>query len=144
MTTDRRAAAGVGLLLGCVLSGCGGGGITAPRTAPVAGTVLLKGKPAAGVRVRFHPKFDMGTIKFTPSGLTDKQGRFTLSTAAAGDGAPPGDYAVSFDWPQVTSDRAGLEIEVDAWKGRYADPAAGRWLATVRTQDNQLEPFRLE
>ncbi len=137
MTTSR-----LGLFV-VLLAGCGGG-VSAPRTAPVAGTVLLKGKPAAGVTVRFHPRFDMGAVTFTPAGLTDKDGRFTLTTAAAGDGAPPGDYAVTFELLRGGADKLGRDIEEDAWKGRYADPAAGRWPATVKKGNNQLEPFRLD
>jgi 5-hydroxyisourate hydrolase-like protein (transthyretin family) len=106
--------------------------------------VLLKGKPAAGVKVTFHPKFDMGAVKFTPSGLTDKNGRFTLSTAAPSDGAPPGEYAVTFELPQVTADKVGREIEVDAWKGKYGDPATDRWKVTIRNGENDLEPFKLD
>ena len=140
MTTSRRGAI---VALVCVAAaGCGG--ISAPRTAPVAGTVLVKGKPAAGVTVTFHPKFDMGAVKFTPLGLTDKDGRFTLTTAAAGDGAPPGDYAVTFEMLRGGADKMGRDIEVDAWKGKYADLAAGKWPATVKSGENQLEPFRLD
>ena len=84
MTTSRSAL----VALACAVAiGCGGGGISAPRTAPVSGTVLYKGKPAAGVTVKFHPKFDMGSVKFTPYGVTNKDGRFALNTAAPNDGA---------------------------------------------------------
>ncbi len=124
MTTSRALVA-----LACaLLVGCGGpASLSAPRTAPVSGTVLHKGKPLAGVRVTFHPRFDIGSVKFAPSGLTGNDGRFTLSTVAAGDGAP-----------------AGLDTEVDAWKGKYADPTAGQWPATVGAGENELGPFRLD
>ena len=126
--------------------GCGGSGISAPKTAPVRGVVHYKGKPAAGVRVTFHPQFDMGSVKFTPSGVTDKDGKFTLSTAAAGDGAPPGEYVVTFERPQVESDRksSGIEVEVDAWKGKYSDPAASQRKVQIQKGENELEPFRLD
>jgi hypothetical protein len=139
VTTSRWAAVAAAWV---AATGCGGG-ISAPRTAPVAGTVTVKGKPAAGVRVTFHPRFDMGSVKFTPSGETGQDGRFTLSTAAPNDGAPPGEYAVTFELPRVSADKGGREIEVDAWKGKYADPATGTKV-TVRKGENQLEPFRLD
>ena len=142
MTTSRPAL--VTLACAAAAAGCGGGGVSAPRTASVAGTVLLKGKPATGVTVTFHPKFDMGAVKFTPSGLTGKDGRFTLITAAPGDGAPPGDYSVTFELMRGGADKMGRDIEADAWKGKYADPAAGSWPVTVRPGDNRLEPFRLD
>jgi hypothetical protein len=109
----------------------------------VSGTVLVKGKPVAGVKVTFHPQFDMGTVKFTPNGETGKDGRFTLSTAAAGDGAPPGEYSVTFELLRGGADKAGRDIEVDAWQGKYADPAKSSWKVTIKDGDNTLEPFRL-
>lgn len=125
--------------------GCGGaGGISAPRTAPVSGTVLVKGKPTAGVKVTFHPQFDMGQVKFNPNGETDKEGRFTLNTAAGAAGAPPGEYAVTFELLRAGTDRAGLDVEVDAWKGKYADPSKGSFKVTVKDGDNALEPFKLD
>jgi hypothetical protein len=123
--------------------GCGGG-ISAPRTYPVTGTVMFKGKAAAGVKVTFHPQFDMGSVKFTPSGETGKDGRFTLSTAAPNDGAPPGDYVVTFELLRGGTDKRGLDIEVDVWKGKYADQAGGKFKVTVKSGDNALEPFALD
>lgn len=140
MITSRIAI----VALACaVAAGCGGGDISAPRTAPVGGTVLFKNKPVAGVTVTFHAKFDMGAVKFTPNGTTNKDGKFTLSTAAAGDGAPPGDYAVTFELLKGSADKAGRDIDVDVWKGKYADLTTAKTV-TVLKGDNQLEPFNLD
>jgi hypothetical protein len=139
VTTSRVLVA----LVCAVAVGCGGGGISAPRTAPVSGTVTFKGKPAVGVTVTFHPKFDMGAVKFTPNGVTNKEGRFTLNTAAPGDGAPPGDYTVTFQLLVAGADKAGRDTDVDAWKGKYADVASGKPV-TIQKGENQLEPFQLD
>lgn len=140
MTTSRAFVA----LVCAAAVGCGGsGGLSAPKTAPVSGTVLVKGKPVAGVKVTFHPQFDMGAVKFTPNGDTDKDGRFTLNTAAGGAGAPPGDYAVTFELLRAGTDNAGQDVEVDAWKGKYADPTKGPKV-TIQDGDNALEPFKLD
>jgi hypothetical protein len=40
-----------------------------------------------------------------------------------GDGAPPGEYAVTFELVQAAADKAGRDAEADIWKERYADPA---------------------
>lgn len=143
MTTSRRAFV---VLVCAAAAGCGSGsgGISAPRTAPVSGTVLLRGKPATGVKVTFHPQFDMGAVKFTPNGETNKEGRFSLSTAGGGAGAPPGDYAVTFELLRGGADKNGLDIEVDVWKGKYADPAKSSFKVTVKDGDNALEPFKLD
>jgi hypothetical protein len=132
--------------LACMLAvvGCNKQGLSVPRTAPVSGTVLFKGKPAVGVKVTFHPQFDMGAIKFTPNGETGKEGRFTLSTGAPNDGAPPGDYTVTFELLRGGADKAGRDIEVDVWKGKYSDPAKSTLKVTIKSGDNNLEPFKLD
>ncbi len=119
--------------------GCGGG-LSAPRTVPTSGTVLFKGKPAAGVKVTLHPKFSM---QFTPNGVTGTDGRFTLSTAAPLDGAPPGEYAVTFERLRPGADPRGLDTEFDIWKGKYANPATAPQV-TVGSAAAPLEPFRLD
>lgn len=124
--------------------GCGSGGVSAPRAAPASGTVLVKGRPVAGVKVTFHPQFSMGSVTFTPIGETNKEGRFTVSTGGAGDGAPPGDYVVTFELLRGGSDKNGQDIEVDAWKGKYADPAKSSFKVTIKDGDNALEPFKLD
>src|SRR5262245_49769133 len=128
----------------CLPCGCGKG-ISVPNTNPVQGKVLLNGRAAAGIRVTFNPQFDMGKVKFLPSGITDREGKFALSTAAANDGAPAGEYAVTFAFPQIESDRknSGIEIEVDAWKGKYADPAQSKYKIQVHKGENNLEAFQL-
>ena len=128
----------------CALAvGCDGGGISAPRTAPVSGTVLVKGKLTAGVKVTFHPQFDMGSVKFTPNGETNKNGLFNLSTAASGDGAPPGNYVVTFELTRAGADKNGQDIDIDMWKGKFADPAKSSFKVSVKDGDNVLEAFKL-
>lgn len=134
------AVAVVAWSLGC------SGNVSAPRTAAVRGVVRYKGKPAAGVTVTFHPQFDIGSVKFAPSGLTGNDGTFTLSTALPGDGAPPGEYVVTFARIQIQSDRksSGIETEVDLWKGKYSNPENSAFRVKVKKGENALEPFALE
>jgi hypothetical protein len=67
--------------------GCGKSG-TVPTIA-VTGTVTHNGQPVEGVSVGFIPESGRPA-----SGLTDAQGRFTLSTFASGDGAVAGSHKV--------------------------------------------------
>ena len=60
------------------------------------------------------------------------------------DGAPPGDYSVTFELMRAGADKQGQDIEIDAWKGKYADQAAGKWPITVKSGENALEPFKLD
>ena len=119
--------------------GCGGS-ISAPRTVPTSGTVLFKGKPTGGVKVTLHPKFNM---KFTPNGVTGNDGRFNLSTGAPMDGAPPGEYSVTFELMQAGADERGRDTDFDVWKGKYADVDTGLRV-TVGTSATTLEPFSLD
>lgn len=109
-----------------------------PKTVSVQGTVLYKGKPLDGVRVMLHPQFDIGRIKFRPSGTTDARGHFTLSTGSPNDGAPPGEYVVTFSRPKGADDD-----EVDTWRGRHNDPSRSKWRVVVRA-DGPLDPLRID
>lgn len=124
--------------------GCSSSKLTPPKTVPVSGSVTYKGRPASGVRVRFHPQFDIGKVKFIPYGETGPDGKFLVNTGAPGNGAPPGDYIVSMEMPRIEPDpRDGLESEVDQWKGAYSDPAKSDWKVTIQEGENLLEPFRV-
>jgi len=77
------------LLLFASISGCGS---SASGTAAVSGRVTYKGKPLAKANVSFTPA--EGATR-AAEGLTDSNGRYTLGTFAAGDGALPGKYRIS-------------------------------------------------
>jgi len=68
--------------------GCGSGN---PKTHKVTGIVTYQGKVVDGASVSFFVK---GAAR-PSSGLTDAQGKFTLTTFAANDGALPGDNIVT-------------------------------------------------
>ncbi|WP_165071435.1 peptidase associated/transthyretin-like domain-containing protein [Paludisphaera rhizosphaerae] len=128
------------VFISAAVVGCAGEGISAPRTVPTSGTVMFKGKPVAGVKVTLHPKFNM---TFTPNGMTGQDGRFVLSTAAPMDGAPPGEYSVTFELLKTGADKRGLDTEFDVWKGKHANPDTGP-KATVGSSETTLEPFLLD
>jgi len=76
------------LAAGLVISGCSG----SAKTAAVTGRVTYKDKPVAKASVSFTPAEGA-----TPAanGITDEDGRFTLSTFGINDGALPGKYRVA-------------------------------------------------
>ena len=111
-----------------------------PNTVPAGLSSLLNGKPKAGIRVTYHPQFDVGSRKFTPNGSTTADGKFTLSTAQPFDGAPPGEYIVTFDLPYITN--GPIEEEVDLFKGKYKDPLKSTW--KVKVEANSQETFQLQ
>ncbi len=104
----------------CSLAGCNDG---KPTRVPVAGTVLIDGKPLA-----------LGSIQFVPEGARasgsaiDNQGHFILSCYARGDGAVVGKHKVRVTAAQNLSEKqlrweapkkysdintSGLEFTVD-------------------------------
>lgn len=76
-------------LAAATLPGCGEGG---PKVVPVAGKVLVDGKPIEGLLVTFLPK-DAKTGR-AATGRTDESGAFTLTTNKLNDGALVGEYTV--------------------------------------------------
>ncbi len=129
-------------LVAVVLVACNRIDAFKPSTVQAGGTVLVGGKPKAGVRVTYHPQFNIGSVKFTPNGTTNSQGKFTLSSGKPGDGAPPGEYVVTFEFPVLSS--GGVEQEIDLFKGKYSSPEtnASKWKVTVA--EGSQENFRLD
>lgn len=90
----RCAILSAALLLGL---GCSKGPKT--PTVPVSGTIKYKGDPVAQATVGFVIKTATeGKTQHPARGVTDDQGRYTLSTYINPNeypGAPPGDYIVT-------------------------------------------------
>lgn len=61
-----------------------------PRVVPARGVVRYNGQPLAGATVTFTNT----SAQVAASGLTDADGRFTLTTFTPGDGAVPGKHLV--------------------------------------------------
>jgi hypothetical protein len=69
-------------------AGCGSG----TRPLPVNGVITWEdGKPVPGATAVFVPKEKEGK---TAGGLSDKDGKFELTTSNTGDGALPGEYTI--------------------------------------------------
>lgn len=129
----------------CLAMGCFSSTLTPPRTVPVSGSVTHQGKPVPGVRVKFHPQFDIGKLEFIPYGETGADGKYVLNTGALGNGAPRGKYIVTLERPDIGIDpKDGLEAEVDGLKGAYSDPAKSEWIVTLKDGENVLDPFQIK
>ncbi len=76
-------------LVTLVVSGCDDG---RPKTVSATGTVMVDGKPVAGLVVMFVPKDEK--VGRAASGRTDESGAFQLTTNRMNDGAVTGDYKV--------------------------------------------------
>lgn len=112
---------------------------------PVRGRVLVDGQPAAHAQVLFHPA-ESPTEELRPSGQTDEQGYFNLTSYVNSDGAPEGSYAVTVSWFRVF--RAGAQPNADIVRHnvlpyRYATPQTSQLRVTVNKGSNELTPLQL-
>ena len=77
-----------------MMNGCGSGVEPGPPLIPVTGTARLDGKPLVGATVMFNPT--PGTPGNGGFGVTDAEGKFTLTDYSGNPGCPEGDYGVTF------------------------------------------------
>lgn len=113
---------------------------------PVSGQVTFKGTPMAGAMIGYHPLGDPDPRAVRMQATAGKDGRYTLTTYVAGDGAPTGEYAVTLYWPgprvaRKTEDPTAEEDEIppDRLKRLFADPKTTTLRATVREQANTID-----
>jgi hypothetical protein len=136
-----QRCAGAGLLaclflslLGCKAKDKG------PPCYPVRGKVLYRGEAAANVDVYFHPVGAGSERAQRPHGRTNAQGELELTTRRRGDGAPEGEYRVTFFWAEAEN----VEEPADRLGGRYRDPATSAFRIQVRPEENKIDPFNLQ
>ncbi|HEV7280587.1 MAG TPA: hypothetical protein VGN57_10310 [Pirellulaceae bacterium] len=125
-------------------------------THPATGEVRWQGKPVAGVRITLHPTGaatpPAGDLR--PSGTSEANGTFSLSTYEIGDGAPVGEWKVTAVWPDPDfKPRTPEEIEAasgasgdskpDKLRGKFATPVDSFWLITIAEGVNSLPPIDL-
>jgi hypothetical protein len=117
-----------------------------PEAYPVKGKVMYRGKPAEGFRVAFHPLEPWNGAQFAPSGTTNAAGEFAIHSYKEDDGAPAGDYVVTFSWPQEisTGDPDDAPRIVDRLRGALASPQKSNLRVTIVKGENSLEPFVLQ
>jgi hypothetical protein len=152
---DSRVSRVLAVTIVAAASGCG----SPAGLAPVSGTVLYRGQPAAGAVVYFHRQDESGAAGVpAPSGVVADDGRFSLSTDGLGPGARPGTYAVLVEWRDAKGDgvvpvkstgkvklvkRSRVRSGPDRLNGRYFDIGKPLLRAEVGAGSNSLPPFEL-
>jgi hypothetical protein len=140
------------LLLSLVLcaAGCGQADPSLKPVYPVQGSLFVKGKPAKGAAVMFHPlPLEAGRpTALTSRGTVSDDGAFRLTTYNTDDGAPEGEYAVTVYWPGKRSrgaseDADALDLPPDQLGLRYVDPSASAIKIQIKAPETRLEPFQL-
>lgn len=103
----------VGVVCTGLLTGCGSRPGPKPdveRVVPVSGTLTYQGKPLESYQVTFLPVDG----RRAAVGITDAEGKFTMGTNDAGDGAPPGKHKVAVAFVGAAADEIpGQEAIVD-------------------------------
>src|SRR3954469_10562460 len=125
MTSALVGRRGWGKGLPCLvllLTGCGARD-EGPPCYPVRGQVLFRGQPAVDADVFFHPVSEGDGRAPRPHGKVDAHGEFQLTTRRLHDGAPPGEYTVTFFWASADN----VEEPSDRLRGRYRNPQTSGW-----------------
>lgn len=142
------------------LMGCGRTGH--PELVPVSGVVQFQGKPLEGAEVVFRneqaPRFAVG--------ITDKHGRFRLTSFQTNDGAVVGEHKVTISKSKANPELSGASVEnpsaaygqgmAAAASGKldkiakqelpakYADPKTSSLTATVSKDSKKEFDFKLD
>jgi hypothetical protein len=137
--TKRLLSTLVVLTLALLCSACSSG---RKPVQPVRGQVLVDGRPAAQAQVLFYPA-DGAKEEPHPTGQTDDQGYFDLTSYAKGDGAPEGNYVVTVTWFRVWQDARREVVRYNALPKRYAAPQSSQLRVTVAKGNNELNALQL-
>lgn len=135
----RGVFSALGLSILCLgLTGCDPGApapIDPKAVVPIKGVIQLDGVPTEKISVILHPK-DLGEDgrNDTPSrGLTNADGKFAITTYYQDDGAPIGEYSITFKQELLTH----LKPAPDELQGKYSNPATSNHTVTVKGDEGE-------
>jgi hypothetical protein len=144
LTSRRQVLTLLASGLAGFFSGCASRG--RKRVHPVRGRILVNGQPAAQAQVVLHPPEAAGEAAaevVKPTGQTDEEGYFSLTSYAQSDGAPEGDYAVSVTWFRVASRGKNDVVRYNALPQRYASPQTSLLKVSIQKDTRELPPLQL-
>src|SRR5437870_3229905 len=111
---------------------------------PVSGKVYFEGQPATGALVVFHSLGQSELKEAKPRAVVEEDGSFRVTTYAAKDGAPPGDYAISIAWKRKTvknpRGKGTPRKMATNFPERYQDPKTSGLVVHIRQEANELPP----
>ena len=125
------------------VSGCGREQKGGPREAtyPITGIVTIDGSPTEQVQVICHSVGD-SKVATGSAAYTQADGSFSIGTYESGDGAPAGEYKLTFKWGQINL--MSGRYEGDKLNDRYSDPDASEFSVTVQDgKENDLGEIAL-
>lgn len=130
------------LSMAIIVSGCSGKDYAEVEVMPIAGKLSVKGTPAHGAYVTFHPKDDVGMTKGNvPFARVQPDGTFQVTTYDTNDGIPKGKYAVTVYWP-LDPDARGPSP--DRLQDRFSRPENPAFEAIVDETTKELGPWDIQ
>lgn len=111
------------------------------QTHKISGRILYDNKAAEGVAVYLGPIAAprVPDIPANPHGVTDKQGRFTISTYGEDDGAPLGKYQIMMVWVDQDSK---VESNPDKFFGWF-DAVNSKIMVQVKEGENEIPEIKV-
>lgn len=131
----------LGLLSVLLWSGCGKKEAARLTLQPVEGKLHVDGKPAARAQLMFYPDpplTDSNGRSLKPTAEVDAAGKFRPSTYVAGDGLPPGKYAVTVTWPKIIVDQGEEQQGPDQLGGQFSNSKKPITTVTVQLQEGEI------
>jgi hypothetical protein len=113
-----------------------------PALYPVKGSVIFEGAPAAGAVLTFHRLGDSNKTNL-PHATVAADGSFALTTAIPGDGAAPGQYAITVIWRKKGKNRGDNDEGGWMLPQRYLSADLSGLTAEVKDGPTELPPFVL-
>lgn len=131
------------LFLAVFLSVVGCERSTRQPTYPVKGKVHVNGKPAQDLFIYLHPMDQNNPNAVRPFAQTNENGEFELNSYVTGDGAPVGEFIVTFDWPMKSGTFKNRFEGPDQLRGKYKQPDKSKFRINITKQGQLLETFEL-
>lgn len=132
----------IGLIIfSTMLFGCGKENNVVIQTHKISGRVLYDNKAAEGVAIYLGPIAAprVPAIPANPHGITDKQGRFTISTYGEEDGAPLGKYQLMMMW---VDENSKLESKTERFYGWY-DSVNSKIMVQIKEGENEIPDIKV-
>lgn len=110
-------------------------------TQQISGRVLYDNKAAEGVAVYLGPiqAPTIPDIPANPHGVTDKDGRFSISTYGENDGAPKGKYQLMMMW---VDENSKLESKPERFFGWY-DSVNSKIMVDITDGENVIPDIKV-
>jgi hypothetical protein len=127
------------LVLGAILSGCGGSPERPEVVYPLTGALEFEGQPAVGASIVLYPQDEL--ISARPKATVNDDGTFAVTTYEPGDGAPPGEYKVTVEWRRPVAGRESAgddQPPPNVLPSTYASPQTTPLTVTVEEGENEF------